>query len=116
MGLSRDAILELNDRTTKDVDVPEWGGTVTIREWGLPERAMFSEAMEGRGSGEKSLSDVMALCVVLSVVDGNGDRIFQEKDVPLISRKSGKAVERIFAAATSLNRLSAREIKDVEGN
>ena len=114
--LTRDSILEMNDRATQEIDVPEWGGVVTIKEWGLPERGAFVEVMEKRTSGEVGMSDAMALCVVLSVVDENGARIFTDKDVALVSRKSGKAAERIFAAAMSLNMVTRKEVETLEGN
>lgn len=114
--LTRDSILEMNDRATLEVDVPEWGGLITIREWGLPERGAFVEIMEKRTAGEIGMGDAMALCVVLSVVDENGDRIFTDKDVAVISRKSGKAAERIFSAAMALNMVTRREVETLEGN
>lgn len=114
--LTRDSILEMNDRATQEVDVPEWGGTVIIREWSLPERGAFVEVMEKRSSGEMSMGDAMALCVVLSVVDESGSRIFTDKDVAPISRKSGKAAERIFSAAMALNMVSKKEVEKLEGN
>lgn len=114
--LTRDAILEMSDRATREVDVPEWGGTVTIKEWGLPERGAFVEIMEKRSSGEMGMADAMALCVVLSVVDENGNRIFTDKDVAVVSCKSGKAAERIFSAAMALNMITRKDVEVLAGN
>lgn len=114
--LTRSVILEMADRATSELEVPEWGGAVILREWGLPERGAFVELMEKQRSGEKSMADAMAMCVVLSVVDEDGNRLFSEKDIPIISRKSGKAAERIFKAAMSLNMVPPAEIKELEGN
>jgi hypothetical protein len=85
---------------------------VFIKE-GKPERVVLG-SQEKRC--EKTMADAIALCIILSVVNENGDRMFLDKDTPFVSRKSGRAAERIFSAAVALNRATNEEIKTLEGN
>jgi hypothetical protein len=58
------------------------------------------------------------MVAVLSVCDAAGVRLFDhDKDtVAKMSKKSGRALERIFQAAVKLNRLDDKSVKALEGN
>ena len=98
--LSRDAILKAQDLPTQDVAVPEWGGAVRVRALTGAERDAF-EASITTGKG-KNLSVVMenvrAKLVAMTVVDGEGKRVFSDEDARELGRKSAAALDRVFKA------------------
>lgn len=117
MVLNRDAILENRDLETKEVEVPEWGGSVLIRTWTGADRDQYDLAVaKAREDGNQVPENVRALTVAISVVDEDGNRIFKDKDVELIGRKSGKALDRIFTEALKLNLVSAAAVEELSGN
>jgi hypothetical protein len=117
--LSRDEILAAEDRATEVVDVPEWGGAVTIRALSGTERDRFETESVSYGrtnqgglqiSGVQT-NNVRARLVALSVIDADGKRMFSDKDVLALGDKSAAALNRVFEAAQRLSRISQRDVE-----
>ena len=107
--LSRDAILGADDRRTEDVEVPEWGGTVRVRGLSGTERDAYEASivrLKGDGSQTFTLQNARARLVSLCACDEDGERIFTDKDVNELGRKSAVALERVFDAARRVSGLS----------
>lgn len=111
--LNRDAILAANDRRTAVVDVPEWGGSVTIAELSGKDRDAFEAAFMDES---KRFVNLRARMVAISVVDEQGNRMFKDEDVEALGKKSGKALDRVFSAVQKLNALSDADIEEIQGN
>lgn len=120
--LSREAILAAPDLTFEDVAVPEWGGTVRLRGLTGAERDQYeAEFLRIDTSGRKvkydmELGNARARLVALSVVDGQGQRLFDERDVEALGRKSGAALDRVYAAAKRLSGLSEEDMEELQKN
>lgn len=114
MTLSRDAILGAVDIQTKEVDVPEWGGTVFIKGMTGAERDAF-EATNQR-NGEQNLTNVRARFLVRCIVNEEGTRIFADQDAAGLGKKSSAAISRLWDAAAELNGTSDEEQAAMEGN
>ena len=110
--LSRDTILGA-DRRTEDVDVPEWGGTVRVRGLSGTERDAYEATIvrvRGDGSQEFTLANARARLVALTACDENGERIFTDKDVTALGKKSATALERVYDVARRVSGLATEDV------
>lgn len=112
--LTKDAILSAQDRTTKDIEIPEWGGTVRLSVISATDRDAWEQQVYG---GDKpNVSDFRARFVALCLVDEQGARMFTDKEVAQLGSKSATALSRVFKAAQKLNALSDDEVEAAEKN
>lgn len=107
--LTRDSILAAQDLPVKKVPVPEWDGHVYVRTLTAAERDGFEVACLNGGPIRASL-------VVRCCVDKEGVRLFADEDATELSGKSCAAIDRIFEKAEELNKISADDVKELEGN
>ena len=109
MILNKDAILNSDDLPTEVLNVPEWGGTVTIKAWSGSDLSRIL----GFVDKPSFYIDVAAA----SIVDDKGERIFSSpQDVQALSKKNGQAIKTIASAALDLNGLSASAAETDRGN
>ncbi len=113
--LTRDQILQANDLPRERVDVPEWGGVVYVRTMTAQERDDFEQSTLGE-DGRPSMGNIRARLAVCTVVDEDGNRLFEDGDAEALGRKSASAVNRIFEVAQRLNRLRADDVDAAVGN
>jgi hypothetical protein len=115
--LSREDILKTDDLEVRDVEVPEWGGTVRIRAMSGTERDAYDASRMERaadGTYVPTFVNSRAKLVARSIVDDNGVLLFSEVDVVALGRKSAVALGRVFEAAAELSGLSDGD--DLAGN
>lgn len=116
--LTRDAILAAAALKTEEVAVPEWGGTVLVRE--LPGRARDEwEASLATQRGRQMVPDVAnmrAKLVARSVVDADGNLVFTQQDVNALGELSASALDRVFEVASRLSGLSEADLEEMAGN
>jgi len=113
-NLTREEILEADDIKTEKVEVPEWGGDVFIRTMSGAERDDFEASLI---KGKKTnLSNIRAKLCALVIIDDKDKRLFAEKDVFVLGRKSAKALDRVFVAAQKLNGISSEDVEDMVKN
>lgn len=101
MGL-KDTVLSSSDLSTRQVEVPEWGTTLTVAELGL-DAGMKLAAMYGSGDVVTLTGLDVAQVVAWGVVDGSGERVFSDDDVPKLARKKRQALMRLFNAIAELS-------------
>lgn len=115
--LSKDQILNADDRETKEVEVPEWGGSVLVRTLSGQERDKFETSMVSvnkRGEQSQNFSNLRARLVALCVVDETGNRLFASPgDVILLGNKSVVALQRVFNVCQDLNGLSDGDVDEL---
>lgn len=117
--LTHDDILGAQDRPTEVVDVPEWGGTVTVRALSGAERDKYQSGFQTWRQNDKGIlrvvaidnTNAMARLVALSVVDAEGKRMFSDGEVTALGERSAKALERVSDVAM---RLSGLELQSLE--
>lgn len=116
--LGKADILEASDLQYEDVAVPEWGGVVRVRGLTGRERDAFEAAVaSAKGKDVRlNLQNVRARLVALSVVDGDGARLFDERDIGALGEKSAQALERVFLAAMRLSGLTPTDVKEMSEN
>lgn len=112
--LKRDDILNINDLPFEDVEVPEWGGVVRIRALTAAERDKFEASIVVRKGNKTELNpeNMRAKLVALAAIDEEGNRLFTEKDVEVLGRKSAAALDRLFQVAQKLSGLSPESLEE----
>ncbi len=117
--LTRDQILNADDVKTKEVKVPEWGGSVVVRAMSGKERDAFEESVIEIKNGHKStkLDNFRAKLVQKTVIDPETKELmFSAADIEALGRKSAAALDRVFSTAQKLNGLSPSDVEELEKN
>jgi hypothetical protein len=115
MALNKFAILGSQDRPSKSVDVPEWGGTVNIATMSGAERDAFESDVCG-GDGKVRTQNIRAKLLVRCIVDDAGGRVFTDADADELGTKSAAALDRLFDVARKLNGLSKQDVEELAKN
>jgi hypothetical protein len=113
--LTRDAILKAAVLKTEDVPVPEWGGSVLVRELRGRERDEW-EASLAVQRGRQMVPDVAnmrAKLVARTVVDADGEPVFTQQDVAALGELSAAALDRVFEAASRLSALNPADVEEM---
>lgn len=113
--LGRDAILNADDRKTKVVSVPEWGGEVLIRSLSGKERDDFEASLQvTRGNKTKqNIENFRARLLSLCIVNEKMERLFVPADIPALGNKSVAALQRVFNACNELSGLSDDDVEEL---
>jgi hypothetical protein len=106
----RERILAKDDLKRVPVEVPEWGETIHVRVMSGTQRDQFESAFL------KDRSTAMTRLVALTACDEAGNLLFTEADVPALGHKSWTALQTIFNAAARLNKLSEKDVDELEKN
>ncbi len=104
--LNREAILGVSLKRV-EVDVPAWGGSVFVREL----RAKDQPALLALRKKEDSNHDMLVEAILLSVIDENGNRIFQDtdEDRKFISEGSHSTYEKLAKVIADLNEFNVED-------
>lgn len=116
--LSREQILTADDIVTEEVEVSEWDGTVLVRGLNAQARDNFQISLmrEPGRSVRVNMANATAKLVALCIVDENGDRVFNQKDIVELSIKSGAAMNRVYMVAQRLSGLSIGDLEELTEN
>lgn len=115
MPLNRDEILSKKGGKLIELAVPEWGGTVNLREMTASERDAFEQASLDK-SGTAKLINIRARLASISLCDADGKRLFSEADIHILGELPASALDRIFDASMRLNKISKSDVDDLEKN
>lgn len=110
--LTADAILQAEDFIYDDVECPEWGGTVRIRSLSGAQRATLRKAID---NGNEDIDEM--LCV-MAIVDDDGNRVLNQKQIGELSRKNTKAISRVAVRVLEISgmRKPDKSVADAEKN
>lgn len=108
LRLTRDLILQkgVPELLTREVEMPEWGGTVTVRQFTGADTDYVTRLTEERGAnGRPSVNrkKVRAVIIIRGVVDANGNRLFTLEDADFLESLPVSMTNRIIEALTELN-------------
>jgi len=115
MPLTRDDILNAPDIQKELVSVPGWGGEVWVKAISGTELSHFQSSMlvyHGQ-STRANLENIHAKLVSLACVDENGQRLFTEKDIPALGKKSAECLNLVFTVAQRLAGLSNEAVDEL---
>lgn len=109
------------DRKWEDVDVPEWGGQVRVMELTAADRG-YIEAGSIVAQGQSATLKVESLktyrdkLVAFGLVDESFDRLYSNRDIAELGKKSGKVIERLAAKVQELSGMGKYAVREAEGN
>jgi hypothetical protein len=114
-ALTRDEILGADDLKSESVEVPEWGGTVTVRELTGTERDTWESSVVKTNGAKVTIDsqNMRAKLAALCIVDEKGERMFTEKDAIALGKKSAAALDRVVDVARKLSRIGEDELADL---
>ena len=122
---TKEQILKAEDLIYEDVHVPEWKLTVRVRsltgvEFEEYQRTISSMRQEIRGRGRKREVDVqieshvekamLKLCG-LTMVDGDGNRLFSDHELEILGQKNHRALMRVHEVAARLSGLTEEALE-----
>lgn len=104
--LGKDAILSGACLKVEEIDVPEWGGKVRIRELGGGDLAFFQSTLNPKGGETLNVGesiDAYATLLALSVVGEDGQPLFSRDDIPKLKTNPLRILQAIGGACFKLN-------------
>ena len=107
----RERILAADDLGREEVEVEEWGETVTVRGLTAGEVEKW-----GREVNAGTLEDIMPKMVAAVCINGNGQRLFTDDDIEALAGKNPKAILNIFNVAQRLSGIGDDEEATDSGN
>lgn len=113
--LTRQDILDAKDRKSIIIEVPEWGGKVKLMTMTGHIRDKYDTSLLGKNGGA-NLINIRAKLAAACIVDEDGKQQFTEKDILMLTQKSGKALNRVFEAAQTLNHLQDVDVEEQAKN
>lgn len=123
MSLSKEQILGKTALRTKSVEVPEWGGAVTVRELTLLGRAECAELIsavkidkKGATKNVKEATEAKIFVALNCVVDGDGEPMFTREEIEAFGAEAMDALNTIFDAALELGAITDAAVEEAEKN
>ncbi len=116
--LGRDAILKAADLKTETVAVPEWGGSVLVRELRGRERDEWEGSLTVQ-RGQQMVPDTANMRAKLAarcIVDSDGEPLFTQQDVAALGELSAAALDRVFDVASRLSGLASASVEEKAKN
>jgi hypothetical protein len=104
--LTRDQILNAQDRVVEALAIPEWSGSICVRSLTAGERENARQQTKDHPD-----TPAAAFFAVAAACDAQGTPLFQNQDAFRLTDKSAKAIERIADRALRLSSIGdeARE-------
>lgn len=115
--LDKAAILNASDDGIEQLHVPEWGGDVYLKTMSGFQRDNWeiyftSELEKGNGETVNIRASLAAACLC----NDHGELLFSHKDIAELSKKSGKALDRIYSRCLKMNRITPQDIDELTKN
>lgn len=118
--LSAEQILNSDDLTYEDVKVPEWGGTVRVRELPGTERDKFEAQFVGKDGASvraEGLEGFRSRLAAAAIVDEHGKQMFRSAaETKRLGEKSASALQRVCDTAMRLSKMNDDDVKELAGN
>jgi len=114
MALSKEQILAADDMGLKEVDVPEWGGSVFLRVMTVGERDSYeNDWMINKSKGVENFRSKFLQRVLC---DEKGELLFTASEIDLLAKKSARVITRIWDAAMKHNALTDGDVEELAKN
>jgi len=113
--LDKSSILECKDIQSKEVSVPEWNGSVMVYGLTCGEKDDFESSLITEDK-KVSLEFPTAKLCCLCIRDKDGNRIFSNTDIISLSKKSSKAMQRVYQVAEKLSGLGKGDVEEMVKN
>ena len=116
--LTRDQIVAQVDLRTEVVEVPEWGGSVVVRELSGRERDVFESSIVKRNGQKMSvdMENMRARFVAACGTGGDARQTFYPRDVGRLGELSAAALERVFSVGRRLAGMTGQDVDELTKN
>ena len=115
--LTKEQILKANDLPIREVDVPEWNGSVRMQTLSGKDRDSFEDIIQKRKVGQLiDLKGLKVMLLSLTVIDETGGLMFSEADLVKLNEKSSKAINSLFEVATEMNGIGEEAVAELRKN
>ena len=121
--LSRDSILGRSVLKRKEIDVPELGGTLILRELNGTQGADFQrrvlEVVDGRTAtirDANALANLNALVIVWSAITEDGQPLFTKDDIPALNAMGASFLDMVGNEVLKLSGLDKAGLRRAEKN
>ena len=113
--LTKQEILNIQDIEIEQVDVIEWGGHVFVKGMSGLERDTFEASIvQQRGKDAKvNMVNIRAKLAAQTICDEEGVRMFTEKDIHALGKKSANALQRVFDVAQKLSGITGDDVDEL---
>ena len=114
MALSKEQILAADDMGLKEVEVPEWSGSVFVRVMTVGERDSYEN--EWIVNKNKGVENFRSKFLQRVLCDEKGELLFTASEIDLLAKKSARVITRIWEAAMKHNALSDGDVEELAKN
>ncbi len=116
--LNIDTILSTHSIKVEKVEVPEWGGHVYVKVMTGEEKDRYETSFRKKVDGKlvPDLDNIRAKLVVFTMCDESGVCLATIDHVKALSKQSSTSLDRVVAAAQSINAMSHQEMDEIEKN
>ena len=122
--LTGEQIMAADDLAVEWVPTAEWapegadaeGVGVFVRTMTASERDAFEVSCLDKQGKARNLTNLRARLCALTIVDGDGKRIFDATQAADLGTKSGQVLDRIFDKAQRLNGITKADVDELAGN
>lgn len=109
--LTKKQFLESDDRTYKNIELPELKGEVKIRSFSGKDELEFESIRH-----EKNSSELVFWMIMKGCVDENNNPMFDEQDLEGIKKKSSITIKKLFDEILDLNNINTPQIEEEAKN
>jgi hypothetical protein len=113
MPLSRDEINPVTDRRLKEIEIPEWGGSVCLRIMTCNEKDIWEHQFHGK---KVTPTIIRAALVAKCLCDENGVRLYTDQQTDELGAKSCVVLDRLFDICMKSNRFSKEDVDELAKN
>lgn len=117
MSLSAEEILASKRLIVEEVATPDWGGSVFVKMMPGFERdawELFCAEIKAKNNGH--VPNFRAVLAVGTVCNSEGDLLFSFDQVESLGQTSSRDLDRVFDVALRLNKLSSKDVEQLEKN
>lgn len=118
--LSLSDILSAPSVREENLEVPEWGGYIVIREMTAEARDAYEQSLfqtNASGEFERNLENARAKLIAACVIGPDGKRMFKtDQHIKALGNMPIGVVDKVFAACQEMNALNSQDIEELAGN
>jgi hypothetical protein len=126
MALTRDEILKTNDIQVNEIEVPEWGGSVFIKQLTRAQQDSYLKMQMGktrmkqdtRAKNQEIIGAELyghdAYLCSRGICDENGKAIFKDSDIQSLKKKNGAVIGRIAKEIIAFSDMAGDDIDKVD--
>lgn len=115
-------ILAASDLERETVPVPEWGGQVCVRGMTGAERDAYETTLLSVKGTDVALDKAgmtsarARICAMCMIDPDTGKRLFTDAQVADLTKKSGRALDRVFGVAQRLSGITKADVEELQKN